>query len=255
MTSPPIQPDNCVQNWKEPQRAHLGFVVAAEDHTFESDVRSVQAAGIELSFARMAPAFHYQSATRTQPDLALQQIRRASRALYETGDLDVAIFAMGRLCALLGNHQILETVYQGAPGALVSSIHSATKRAFRAIQVKRVVVATGYGREINSAIANAMGHYGYKVVNIRGMCSSSHRDFSLIEPRKIREFVLSLDRADADAIVISSTSMRAMEVVEELEQIAGKPVLCSNQMVLWDALRSAGINDRISGYGNLLREF
>ena len=78
---------------------------------------------------------------------------------------------------------------------------------------------------------------------------------TLLPKNKIRDFVLSLDRADADAIIICSTAIRAMETIEEIENIAGKPVLCSNQMGIWDALRSAGISDRIEGYGSLLRDY
>ena len=39
------------------------------------------------------------------------------------------------------------------------------------------------------------------------------------------------------------------------EQEFGKPVVCSNQAMIWDCLRLAGIDDRIPGYGRLFREF
>ena len=36
---------------------------------------------------------------------------------------------------------------------------------------------------------------------------------------------------------------------------AGKPAICSNQAMIWDCLRLAGIDDRFEGYGRLLSEF
>jgi len=33
-----------------------------------------------------------------------------------------------------------------------------------------------------------------------------------------------------------------------------KPVVCSNQAMLWDCLRQAGITDQFNGYGRLLRQ-
>ena len=45
-----------------------------------------------------------------------------------------------------------------------------------------------------------------------------------------------------------------MEVVERIEKTIDKPVVCSNQAMLWDCLRLAGIPDRIDGLGRLLRE-
>jgi maleate isomerase len=44
-------------------------------------------------------------------------------------------------------------------------------------------------------------------------------------------------------------------VVDEIERQLGKPVICSNQAILWDCLRLAGIDDRLEGLGDLLRRF
>ena len=43
--------------------------------------------------------------------------------------------------------------------------------------------------------------------------------------------------------------------MEELEQAVGQPVITSNQAMIWDTLRLAGIDDKIEGYGRLFREF
>ncbi len=44
------------------------------------------------------------------------------------------------------------------------------------------------------------------------------------------------------------------DVIEPLEQALGKPVVSSNICTFWSSLRAAGIEDRIEGYGRLLRE-
>jgi maleate isomerase len=45
---------------------------------------------------------------------------------------------------------------------------------------------------------------------------------------------------------------RSHTVIDRLEQALGKPVITSTQATLWHALRLAGIEDRIAGYGRLL---
>ena len=45
-----------------------------------------------------------------------------------------------------------------------------------------------------------------------------------------------------------------MRIVETLENEVGKPVVVSNQAMFWNALRLAGIDDKIEGYGRLFRE-
>jgi maleate isomerase len=39
--------------------------------------------------------------------------------------------------------------------------------------------------------------------------------------------------------------------LQEIEDAAGKPVICSSQAMMWDCLRRAGIDDAIDGYGQL----
>ena len=54
------------------------------------------------------------------------------------------------------------------------------------------------------------------------------------------------------AIFISCGALRSIEIIDELEQLAGKAVITSNQAMAWDVMRLAGIQDRVSGYGRLL---
>jgi maleate isomerase len=43
--------------------------------------------------------------------------------------------------------------------------------------------------------------------------------------------------------------------IEPLEREFGVSVMAASQACVWDALRLCGVNDRIEGYGRLLREF
>jgi maleate isomerase len=45
-----------------------------------------------------------------------------------------------------------------------------------------------------------------------------------------------------------------VEAIDPLEQELGVTVVTNLQATLWHALRSLGLNDKISGYGRLLRE-
>ena len=45
-----------------------------------------------------------------------------------------------------------------------------------------------------------------------------------------------------------------MEVIDEIEAVVDKPVVTSNQAMLWHCLRLAGIDDRLDGMGRLTRE-
>ena len=73
-------------------------------------------------------------------------------------------------------------------------------------------------------------------------------------PDYIVEFAHAIDRPDADAVLLSCGALRSLEVVDRIERELGKPVICSNQAMLWDCLRLANIPDRLPGLGQLLRQ-
>ena len=60
---------------------------------------------------------------------------------------------------------------------------------------------------------------------------------------------------DADGILISCGNLRTFEAIEPLEKDFGLPVVTSNQAGLWQALRMAGIEDKLPNLGRLLREY
>jgi maleate isomerase len=76
-----------------------------------------------------------------------------------------------------------------------------------------------------------------------------------VEPEQWVRETLALRDPAADAYFISCTTIRSTDVIERIERELGKPVVTSNQGMLWSALRDAGIDEPIAGYGRLLRDF
>ena len=74
-----------------------------------------------------------------------------------------------------------------------------------------------------------------------------------VTPAYWKEFALEIDQPEADAIFLSCGGIRSLEVVEEIEQAAGKPVITSNQAQFWSCLRRAGIKDELSGFGQIFK--
>ena len=60
---------------------------------------------------------------------------------------------------------------------------------------------------------------------------------------------------DADSILLPSPHWPTIGAIEPLEQEFGVNVMTALQAIVWHALRSVGVNDRIEGYGRLFREF
>ena len=54
-------------------------------------------------------------------------------------------------------------------------------------------------------------------------------------------------------MVVSCTDFPVLNMINELENLLGKPVITSNQATFWAVLRAAGIKDQFENYGILLR--
>jgi maleate isomerase len=178
----------------------------------------------------------------------------ASRFVFEDG-LDVVCFACTSASALIGEDKVLSELSRGAPNTKATSIISGVIRALKVFDANRIVVATPYLDEINLLEEKYLIDEGFQILDIQGMNIESGADMYRVTPEFIMEYALGLDRFEAEAIFISCGGIRSLEIADALEKKVNKPIITSNQAMLWDTLRLAGIHDSIEGCGMLLKDF
>ena len=86
--------------------------------------------------------------------------------------------------------------------------------------------------------------------------SSSNEKLNLLWLSPDEWFLYSndkIDLKDADALFVSCTALPVLPIIDKLEKKLNKPVLSSNQTLIWDSIRSVGYKPSIEGYGKLLR--
>ena len=231
-------------------RAKIGFVLLAMEQTIESDMFRLAPAGVGLHFMR-APMANRIS-VETLAAMA-SGIGDAAALLLPDGDLDVACYACTSGSVVIGEARVFDQLRRGVPRAKPTSLITGVLRALKTLDARRIVVATPYLDEVNAIERDYMGAAGFDILDIEGLNIESDADMVRVKPDYIFDFAKSLDRPEADAIFISCGALRSIEIVDRLEQAAGKPVVASNQAMMWDCLRLAGVRDQIKGYGKLLQ--
>ncbi|MGB8931198.1 MAG: hypothetical protein WCC48_08125, partial [Anaeromyxobacteraceae bacterium] len=77
------------------------------------------------------------------------------------------------------------------------------------------------------------------------------RDPLSIQPAQVYEWVRTHVPDMAEAVFIGGGGLRAIGVIRALEETLKRPVVTANQVVFWHALRTARIDQAISGYGQI----
>jgi maleate isomerase len=124
--------------------------------------------------------------------------------------------------------------------------------AARTLGAHKVSVVSPYTKDVDEAEHRYFAKAGLEVVS--GACLGITDGFALAEPEPDTLFDLGRRGFDprADALIMTCLNTRSHTVIDRLEQALGRPVITSTQATLWHALRLAGIEDRIQGYGKLL---
>lgn len=230
-------------------RAKIGYVLLATEQTIQDDVMALRPDGVGIHFARAAIPDEITNAT-----LAAQAdcLAECASTLLSDGSLDVVCYACTSGSLVIGEERVFAELNKGAPEAKATSLITGVIRALRTLDARRVVIATPYLDEINEREADYLEQAGFDVLAISGLNLEKDSDMVRVSPEYLEQFAVSVDRADADAIFVSCGALRTLDVVDRIERQAGKPVVASNQAMIWDTLRLAGIEDRFEGYGRLL---
>lgn len=229
-------------------RAKLGFVLLATEQTIEDDMALLRPEGVGVHFARVPIP---DSITVASLTAQADHLGPAARTLLPDGSLDVVCYACTSGSLVLGETRVTGELHKGAPKAKATSLIAAALAALRAVGARRVAVATPYLDEINAREAAYMEEAGFDIVRIEGLNIERDSDMVRLRPDFLEDFAISVDCPEADALFLSCGALRTLGIVDGLEKRLGKPVICSNQAMMWHCLRLAGVHDQRDGYGQL----
>ena len=138
-----------------------------------------------------------------------------------------------------------------APGAAVLLTAPAAAEALHFLDVRRVALVhpPWFSDQVNSQGRDYFRSRGFDVVSCARM--TPLRDFSEVAPEEVHDWIKANVPRQAEAVLVGGNGLRAVGVIQALENALGRPVLTANQVALWRALRVAGVVARVPGYGRL----
>ena len=133
----------------------------------------------------------------------------------------------------------------------VAGTSLAAGAALRAYDVGRVALVhpPWFDDQLNNLGAMYFRGQGFDVVSSES--ADLPNDPSLIEPGAVAAWISRHLDDDAEAVFIGGTGFRAARAIEALEERLGRPVIESNQVLLWSILTLLHADIEVRGYGRL----
>ncbi len=183
------------------------------------------------------------------------QIAAAAAMLHDAG-CDPIVFhctanSMGE--GVAAERTIVGTI-EDATGARATTTASATMAALKALDARRIVLVSPYVRATHQHEIEFLTEAGIEIVGERNLGLRNSDDYVATPASVWLDTLRELQTERADAYFVSCANIRAIEMLDEMEAMVGRPVLTSNQVALWHALRLAGIDEAVPGVGRLLAE-
>lgn len=230
-------------------RARLGMMLPSSNSIAETQIAAMLPPGVSLHTTRL------QLRSGREALGMLERLEEATQLLADA-EVERLIFH----CTAVTMHapeipgQITRRVAAITPTPLTIT-SEAVIAALRTLGARNIVLVTPYEQATNDREVTFLAHHGVTVLRESGLGLQGGNAMRAIEPAQWFRDTVALRDPAADAYFISCTAVRSADVIDALEEELGKPVLTSNQAMLWRALRETGIDDRVAGFGCLLRDF
>lgn len=185
------------------------------------------------------------------------EITKAVSCLQPPGQMTVLGLACTSFAFSIGSDEVDRQLRACCPGVTTTDMARAQVAAIKELGIKRLSLITPYIEELSKLNQVYLeSRAGVEIVNRVTLGLETDSETSRVTENSIRRCVDTVNCEEAEAILIGCSAFRACPFpgfIDEIETRVGKPILTSTQCFLWHMLRLAGIEEKISGYGILLR--
>ena len=230
--------------------ARIGLIIPSSNRMVEQEMVRYVPAGVQGHVARLRMTGPH----HIPLDQLLPRIEDATRTLNDA-KCDVVAFhctATSMEEGMAGEERVLAALRRaGAVRALTTA--TAIRRALDVLRARRIVLVTPYSAKTTAEEAEFLRSAGYEVIHAIGFDLGGSDAFCATAADFWRERVIEAEREEADVYFLSCANISAFGVIEAIERRLGRPLITSNQAVLWDALCQLNWRERAGCPGRLFQ--
>ncbi|MEZ5349317.1 MAG: hypothetical protein R2714_08955 [Microthrixaceae bacterium] len=240
-------------------RAKFGVIVPSTNTVVEPEFHAMSVPGVTPHMSRI----HIRDMHFADDDgmlRLLEQIRGEIGSAVDrvmTAQPDYMVMGMSAETfwdGLEGNRQFIAQIRERSGGLDVATGAEGCERALNLFGARRIGVITPYQPIGDENVVRFFSDLGFEVAAIKGLRCPHAIAIAEVTERQLMDAIDEVNQPDVDAIVQCGTNLCMSQIADEAERWLDKPVIAINAATWWMALRDNGIEDKVQGFGSLLRE-
>jgi maleate cis-trans isomerase len=214
--------------------ARVGLIIPSSNRLTEPQMRYFAPAELGVHVTRLQMTGKWNRPLSALTD----DITRAAGALADA-KVDIVVFHCTGHAMEEGpegdarTRELIETT----TGIAAMSTASAIQEALDALSLRTLILLTPYDQDTNDHEIDYLSRIGRTVVHDVALALPGSDDYLAQPPARWVELAVAHTRDDADGYFLSCTNTTQIEAIAPIEQRLGKPVVNSNQAVLWASMR------------------
>ena len=231
------------------QNPRVGLIALATDFMIERDfINIIKDKEIDFFVNRIEC---YNPLTKKNLIKMSDKVTEVTNNILPNENIDCIVYGCTSGTIAAGYDSIEKKVKAAKPNAKLTTPSSAAIKALRKLNIKRLSIFTPYSKTLNDEVVEYFSREGFEITSNNYLDIAADYDIGKVDQDFLFEILSKMEITDADVLFISCTALPVLDIIEKLEKKLNKPVLSSNQALIWDALEKIGKNNDIQGFGKL----
>tara|TARA_B100001939_G_scaffold48345_1_gene37762 strand:- start:404 stop:964 length:561 start_codon:yes stop_codon:yes gene_type:complete len=180
-----------------------------------------------------------------------EKVTEVTNNILPNEDIDCIVYGCTSGTIAAGYDSIEKKVKAAKPKAKLTTPSSAAIKALKKLGVKKIAIFTPYSKKLNDEVVIYFSNEGFEITSNYYLDIKADYDIGKVDQEFLYNTLSNFEMNDADALFISCTALPVLNIIDKLEKKLNKPVLSSNQALIWDSLESIGKNNSVTGFGKL----
>ena len=227
----------------------IGVIALSTDFTIEQDYRNIcHQLPVDI-FVNRIP---FENPLNHENYLKMaHHISHVSAQILPSEDVDIVAYGCTSGTIAIGAERIKQEVNNSKPNAKVTTPITAAIKAFNYLGIKKIAVLTPYPKDVNETVFNYLNENNLTIDSFSSFNLEYDSEIAQVSLESLQKQIAKIDLSNVDGLFVSCTALKIVDVLDKIEKLQNTTIISSNQAIIWDCLRSVGIDTKIKGYGKL----